>query len=551
MHGRMKSAVAVLVVVLGGLSALGQQLAPAPIPRPASAPQVIMEVMIAEVDRACLNDLLTEKPDSPGAVMVLDAARCQQFFTVRRALNKVRVLANPVFATQSGQIAAFVVGSEVPVPVANRSGDAQVVEVALQPVGLTTKITPTVLDGPVFQMKIDLEHTALCQDNGVKFAAFQVLKLDTARVETTAEARPGQMVVVTRMSKEQNGKAVVSCITPRLVAQQPPLPVAADAVCKPVERQIGVQVRVAEVEKSCLETLGLCRPAPKAPVVVIDRPRCDEFLQMRSKLGLVKLLARPKLITLDGQKASIQFGFEVDLGSRGGFGGWVDQAGGGDKRERLAVGFEFSLTPQVRTDGTIRVHCIAAATNRERGRFQPVPGITLEQPPVFVRQLDTSVEVPPGQTAVLAGLTEENDARALVLFVSPQLIAAPPAAVVPVALLKAIPTRWHFEVSDGKLAVRQASAPGQLVVTEMGLSTPDGLLRLFVTNGQVCIGCERFQAMTDSMIYDADQGTLEFSGKVRYASQADQKRVQIEGGQVTLKLKSGEVLVVGTVKVSE
>jgi hypothetical protein len=551
MHGRINPAVAVLVLALGGLSALGQQLAPAPKPCPASAPEVMLEVMVAEIDQACLNDLPSEKPTLPCAVMVLDAARCQQFFTARRERGTVRVLANPVLATQSGQPAAFTVGSEASVPVGTRPGDARVVKVALRPVGFTTKITPAVLDGPVFRMKLDLEQTALCQDNGLKFAAFPVPRLKTMRMETTAEAKPGQIVIVAHQAKEQNGKSIVTCITPRLMAQQPLLPVAGHAVCNPVERQIGFQVRVAEVEKSCLETLGLRRPAPKSPAVVIDSPRRDEFLQTRCKLGLVKLLACPNLITLDGQKASVQFGCEVDYPREGGIGGWVHQASEAGKQERLAIGLEIGLTPQILTAGTIRMQCVAGVSGCIRGRFQPVPGITLEQAPVFMRQLDTAVEVQPGQTAVLSGLTEENDARALLVFVTPQLVAAPPAAVVPVALLKAIPERWHFGVNDGKLAVRQASAPGQLVVTEMGLSTPGGLLRLFVTNGQVCIGCDRFQAMTDVLTYDADQGTLQFSGRVRFASQADQKRAQIEGGQVTLKLKTGEVLVAGTVKVNE
>jgi Flp pilus assembly secretin CpaC len=550
----MNGVVAVMVLMAGSLAAQGQS--PAPPPKPAFTAQVQLAVSLVEVDKACLDDLTPEKADAQSPVMVVSAERCNRFIGRLQQVEIAKVLALPIVTTEPGQTAYF--NSELLHVVPKMPSGPNTPQ--LRPIALGVRLTPLVLEDGTVRLRIGLDHFALKPGFGVKPAGARDPAMVVSSTETTAEAKPGQIVIVSCTSPEAGGRATLVCIaptvtaTPAVVAPAPalaphpayPVVAAGDLVAAPappvprhppLESQVSLQVTVAEMEKACLETLGLDRPVPKAAMIVLDNERLNDFMRTRKSLGLVNVLARPSLMALAGQAATVQIGHEVPI--------MADTEREGVKQVNYApVGLTLQFAPQLLDGGKFRLAAAAESSSYRETKSG--------KPEIVSRSLRTTADVSKGQTLVLAGLTRATDARATLVFVTPTHVtpaAAQPTAVllgglkstavVPPVRCPALPTvkataeRWQVTAEGNQLVVRQDGGASRLVVNEMVLSIAGREVRLSAFAGQVQIRCGRLDGNADRVMYESERASIILEGAARVQHLLDSV---VTGDQLELDL---------------
>lgn len=109
--------------------------------------------------------------------------------------NVLEVLAEPVLIASSGKEAAFTVGGEFPVPIA-QGGTAGAVSVAYREFGTRLKFTPTITTNNTIKLVLQNEVSALDFANGVQLNGFRIPALSTRKAETQIELSDGQSYIV-------------------------------------------------------------------------------------------------------------------------------------------------------------------------------------------------------------------------------------------------------------------------------------------------------------------------------------------------------------------
>jgi len=185
------------------------------------------------------------------------------------------------------------------------------------------------------------------------------------------------------------------------------------AGCAP---QILVQVRMMELSRSKLRSLGFdgaklgeggvpggaqANGAPLAcNVVEADNPFLRTLDALRTD-NLAKVLAEPTMVTLSGRPASLHVGGQYPV--------LVPQGDGSRVMEYRDYGTQLDLLATVLGDGKIRLE-----VRSRLSQLVPEQGIQIGQhtfPGLRVRQFDTAVEMPAGQTLVLGGLVQTRGAN--------------------------------------------------------------------------------------------------------------------------------------------
>ena len=123
------------------------------------------------------------------------------------------------------------------------------------------------------------------------------------------------------------------------------------------------------------------------------------FIQALETLGSTKILASPRILVLNKQRAEIQ------LGERLGFRSSVTQnlIGTTQQVQFLNTGTLLRLRPFVSNDEMVRMEI---HPERSEGSVDPVTGL----PSATIAELTTNVMVPNGGTLVIGGLMEDDDA---------------------------------------------------------------------------------------------------------------------------------------------
>jgi hypothetical protein len=334
--------------------------------------------------------------------------------------------------------------------------------------------------------------------------------------------------------------AVLVLVAGRVAAEEP--------------QQVQIQVVIAEVDKACLETLGLAYPTPQSSQLVMEPARCQDFLSTRRSLGLAKLLAQPRLITCVGQEACFQVA--------------------GNDSAPCAI--SLNVTPESCQGGRLRLKLAAEfATTKPGGTFQPVPGITLQQPTIDFRQVATTVEVCGGETAVLA---MPGEPRASLVCITPELVRPPqtkPVDAVPgqpllpdvrYVLPGTIPSpvvqydrpapapaplagkttdeTWAFTANDNQLIVH---AEGGQRLRAMHLVLPINAreFRFAAINEQVRFEGSEFGILADSVVYDRRGSKLTLRGHVHFISTTADHQLEARGAECVLDLATGNLTVTG------
>ena len=216
--------------------------------RDISGQQVVLEVQVAEVNRTALSEygldflMVDQDPShikrgdkilgtyagqvtSPdpssrslfaqdgitGVIKWLGDKR--QFSTIIKAMQQkgdLKLLANPKLLCLSGEEASFLVGGEIPVPIAQTvtSGGAPSVSIVWKEYGVRLDFLPTVVDTNLINLKISPEVSSLDWTNAVSLAGWDVPALRSRKADATVELNSEQSVVLGGLLSTEEVKTV-------------------------------------------------------------------------------------------------------------------------------------------------------------------------------------------------------------------------------------------------------------------------------------------------------------------------------------------------------
>jgi pilus assembly protein CpaC len=109
----------------------------------------------------------------------------------------LRVLAEPNVVAASGQIASFLAGGEIPVPIASAGATGgTTVTVEWKEFGIKVRFLPTIVDSGVINLMVSPEVSSLDQSNAILLGGYVVPALRTRKAETTVELKDGESLVI-------------------------------------------------------------------------------------------------------------------------------------------------------------------------------------------------------------------------------------------------------------------------------------------------------------------------------------------------------------------
>jgi len=198
------------------------------------------------------------------------------------------------------------------------------------------------------------------------------------------------------------------------------------------------------------------RPAHTCQVRILDERELRKMLGRLRELGVVKVLAEPTLVALDGRETTVHSGGEVPILE-------VDQTVNGERRTQIRfhpVGHTIRVVPKVSGQGTFYL-----GFSYEVNKMSPQSNEKLEVriPKLESRKTEASVKLRAGQTALLVNrhTMEERDAEddppVLIVVVTPELVD--PAEAPPVSGWGFQPRAYSQAISrddDHKNSLRMA-----------------------------------------------------------------------------------------------
>jgi pilus assembly protein CpaC len=127
--------------------------------------------------------------------------------TVNLVLNNghARLLSSPDLVTMPGRQAEFLVGGQIPIPVA--SGPQQIA-IQYKDFGVKLQVTPTILGEGNVETVIAPEVSDLDFQDGVSLNGFVVPALKTSRLSTDVVTKAGESIVMGGLLRHQEQRSV-------------------------------------------------------------------------------------------------------------------------------------------------------------------------------------------------------------------------------------------------------------------------------------------------------------------------------------------------------
>jgi pilus assembly protein CpaC len=137
----------------------------------------------------------------------------QQFSTIIKALEQkgdLKLLANPQLIGLSGEKASFLVGGEIPVPVAQTvtGGGAPSVTIEWKEYGVKLNFVPTIIDTNLVNLKIAPEVSSLDWANAVTFGGWTIPAIRSRKADAVVELNSEQSVVLGGLNSTEEIKTV-------------------------------------------------------------------------------------------------------------------------------------------------------------------------------------------------------------------------------------------------------------------------------------------------------------------------------------------------------
>jgi pilus assembly protein CpaC len=199
--------------------------------------QVMLKVVIAEMSRTLKREFgmnfnalidagsgtialsgllggLTQPGDVAGTVLLTDAINLAAGFSNFGALEQLgvfldildergltKILAEPTLVARSGESASFLVGGEVPVPIA-QGGAFGSITVEYKPFGVGLSFTPTVLAPDRIHLKVSPEVSQPDFTFGTEVEGTVVPAFNSRRATTSVELKQGQSLMIAGLLSE-------------------------------------------------------------------------------------------------------------------------------------------------------------------------------------------------------------------------------------------------------------------------------------------------------------------------------------------------------------
>lgn len=208
----------------------------AKVDRSVTSQQIVLDVQIAEVNRAKLEEygvdwLMRDWNDYPfwrgdktvgsyaGGVSIMDPktenlipqqdvstgvvkwignkATAQMIIQAMQEKGDLQMLANPRLVCLSNEEASFLVGGEIPVPISQQSsGGGGAITIQWKEYGVRLRFTPNIVDSNLIRLKIAPEVSSLDYSNAVSFAGWTIPSMRTRKVDGTVELNSTQAIVL-------------------------------------------------------------------------------------------------------------------------------------------------------------------------------------------------------------------------------------------------------------------------------------------------------------------------------------------------------------------
>jgi pilus assembly protein CpaC len=195
--------------------------------------------------------LLSDRVNLVGSFIDPDHMTLDLFMEILESHGLSKVLAEPTLVARSGDQAEFLVGGEVPIPIA-QGGAFGSITIEYKPFGVGVKFTPTVLASEKIHLDVTSEVSDPDFTTGVESGGVTVPSFNTRRAATAIELGDGQSFAIAGLLRDdvtalvekypgigdvpvlgllfrsqeflQNQTELVLIVTPRLVRPLPPGP---------------------------------------------------------------------------------------------------------------------------------------------------------------------------------------------------------------------------------------------------------------------------------------------------------------------------------------
>lgn len=169
-------------------------------------------------------------------------------------------------------------------------------------------------------------------------------------------------------------------------------------------RQVLIEARVEEVSRESVRSLGIQWSIPKISAqwnpqtgsLPVSVEKLEAQLDALEESGHARLLARPNITAISGEKATIFVGDRIPIVLKGG----PEER---DRIEYIEAGIQLEIVPRVGDDGLITTHV--------RPQVSSIVGQTAAEglPHIRTRTAETTVRVADGESIVIGGLIQEED----------------------------------------------------------------------------------------------------------------------------------------------
>ena len=119
--------------------------------------------------------------------------------------GEARILAQPNLMAANNEVASFLAGGELPIPVAQSvgAGGAPLVTIIWREFGIRLTFTAEIISDSLIKLKIRPEVSSLDFSNAITLAGFRIPALRTRRVESTVDVRRDQSLILSGLLDDE------------------------------------------------------------------------------------------------------------------------------------------------------------------------------------------------------------------------------------------------------------------------------------------------------------------------------------------------------------